>query len=47
MEVLYQRCGSMDVHQATNVACVRLPGTGRRRRTSEVRTFETTTVPLL
>jgi transposase len=47
MEVLYQRGCGIDVHQATVVACVRLPGPGRRRRMSEVRTFETTTAALL
>ena len=46
MEVLYPRCGGLDVHQATVVACVRRPGQGRRR-TSEVRTFGTTTAELL
>jgi len=46
MAIVYQRCCGMDVHQATVVACVRVPGKGRRR-TSEVRTFETTTAALL
>jgi transposase len=46
MEVLYQRCCGVDVHQATVVAYVRVPGKGRRRL-SEVRTFDTTTVALL
>jgi transposase len=46
MEVLYARCCGLDVHHATVVACVRRPGKGRRR-TSEVRTFETTTKALL
>ena len=45
MEVMYKRCGGLDVHQATVVACVRLPGKGRRR-TSAVRTCETTIVLL-
>jgi transposase len=46
MEVLYERCAGLDVHQATVVACVRRPGT-RGRRASEVRTFGTTTAELL
>ena len=46
MEVLYERCSGLDVHQATVVACVRRPGE-RRPRTSEVRTFGTTTGELL
>lgn len=46
MEVLYERCCGLDVHQATVVACVRRPG-ARRGRASEVRTFGTTTAELL
>jgi transposase len=46
MEVLYERCAGLDVHQATVVACVRRRGT-RGRRASEVRTFATTTAELL
>jgi transposase len=46
MDVLYEACAGLDVHAATVVACVRRPGT-RRRRTSEVRTFGTTTGELL
>ena len=46
MAILYQRCCGRDGHQATVVACVRLPGKGRRRA-SEVRTFETTPAALL
>jgi hypothetical protein len=46
MEVLYERCAGLDVHQATVVACVRRPGT-RGRRANEVRTFGTTTAELL
>jgi transposase len=46
MEVLFERCCGLDVHQATVVACLRRPGT-RGRRTSEVRTFGTTTAELL
>src|SRR4051794_33738193 len=46
MQVLYERCCGVDVHQATVVACVRGPGASGRR-TSEVRTFGTTTHELL
>jgi hypothetical protein len=46
MEIVYQRCCALDVHQASVVGCVRCPDKGRRR-TSEVRTFETTTSALL
>ena len=46
MQVLYERCCGVDVHQATVVACVRSPGTGVRRG-SVVRTFGTTTSELL
>jgi transposase len=46
MEVLFERCCGLDVHQGTVVACLRRPGT-RGRRTSEVRTFGTTTAELL
>ncbi len=41
MEVIIDRCAGLDVHQKTVVACVRTPGTGRAKRTSEVRTFGT------
>jgi hypothetical protein len=46
MEMLYQRCCGLDVQQTTVGACVRVPGQGWKR-TSEVRTFETTTAALL
>ena len=46
MEVLYECCRGLDVHQATVVASVRHPGE-RGRRISEIRTFGTTTVELL
>jgi len=46
MEVLVEICSGLDVHQASVVACVRRPGK-RGRRTSEVRTFGTTTPELL
>src|SRR5258706_11421775 len=49
MEILYQRCAGLDVHQKTVVACVRHPAdpTTRSRRGSEVRTFAATTPGLL
>jgi transposase len=43
MDVIVDRCAGLDVHQKTVVACVRTPGTGRRKRDSEVRTFDTFT----
>ena len=46
MDVLYEVCCGLDVHQATVVACVRRPGP-RGRRVSEVRTYGTTTGQLL
>ena len=48
MQVLYERCCGVDVHQATVVACVRSPSArGAGRRATEVRTFGTTTSELL
>jgi len=41
MEVLVDRCAGLDVHKKTVVACVRMPGSGRQTRVSEVRTFGT------
>jgi len=41
VEVLIDRCAGLDVHQKTVVACVRTPGAGRQKRSSEVRTFGT------
>jgi transposase len=46
MDVVYQACCGLDVHQATVAACVRRPGPRGRRR-HEVRTFGTTTSQLL
>ena len=46
MDVLYQACCGLDVHQATVAACVRRPGP-QGRRSHEVRTFGTTTAQLL
>ena len=42
MEVVYARCGGLDVHKRTVVACVVVPGPGPRPR-KEVRTFGTMT----
>jgi hypothetical protein len=41
MEVIHSRCGGLDVHKETVVACVRLALGDKVTR--EVRTFETTT----
>ncbi len=41
MDVIVDRCAGLDVHMKTVVVCVRTPGTGRRKRDSEVRTFDT------
>lgn len=43
MDVLYERCAGLDVHKATVVACVRMPGRQRGERRSETKTFATTT----
>jgi transposase len=45
MEVLYPRCGGLDVHEQSVVACVRLMGGGKVQRIVE--TFGTTTRELL
>src|SRR5215471_3569856 len=45
MEVIHPRCGGLDVHKETVVACVRLALGDKVTR--EVRTFETTTSGLL
>jgi len=45
MEVIHPRCGGLDVHKQTVVACVRLTSGGKVTR--EVKTFETTTSGLL
>src|SRR5690349_11722428 len=46
MEQVIERCGGLDVHRDTVVACVRVPGT-KRGREQHVRTFGTTTAELL
>ena len=45
MELLHRRCCGLDVHKETVVACLRLVSDGKV--TTEVRTFQTTTVDLL
>jgi transposase len=45
MELLHRRCCGLDVHKETVVACLRLVADGKV--TTEVRTFQTTTVDLL
>lgn len=45
MNVMYPRCAGLDVHKETVVACVRLAG--RKKASSEVRTFGTTTEALV
>ncbi len=47
MDVIVDRCAGLDVHKRSVVACVRTPGTGRRKRDREVRTFETFTDDLV
>jgi transposase len=46
MDTLIERCAGLDIHRDTVVACVRVPGKGRRRH-QEVRSFSTTTAGLL
>jgi transposase len=46
VETLIERCAGLDVHKATVVACVRLPGP-KGKRTVELRQFGTTTPQLL
>jgi transposase len=45
MEVLYPRCGGLDIHQQTVVACARVAS--GQAVTYDVRTFGTTTIELL
>ena len=42
MEVVHVRCAGLDVHKATVVASVRVPGSRRGERHSETKTFATT-----
>jgi transposase len=43
MEIVYARCAGLDVHKATVVACVRVPGARPSERRGETKTFATTT----
>ncbi|MDT3446262.1 hypothetical protein QOZ89_42820 [Pseudofrankia sp. BMG5.37] len=45
-DVVHERCAGIDISKGDVKVCVRLPGTGRRRK-SEVRTFSTMTRDLL
>ena len=42
MEVVHVWCAGLDVHKATVVASVRVPGPRRGERRSEIKTFATT-----
>src|SRR2546427_4451176 len=46
MDTVIERCGGLDVHKDTVVACVRVPGPDGRRD-QVVQTFGTTTTELL
>jgi transposase len=46
MDLVVERCAGLDVHKDTVVACLRVPGAGRRREQTIV-TFGTTTTQLL
>jgi len=46
MDVLFERCAGLDVHQATVAVAVRIPGSGKVR-TQVIQTFGTTTPDLL
>jgi transposase len=46
MDVIVERPGALDVHNATVMACVRLPGEGRQR-VEHVAEFRTTVQGLL
>ena len=47
METLIECCAGLDVHKDSVAACVRLPGSGRRRREERAARFQTTTAGLL
>jgi len=42
MDVVYAQCAGLDVHKATVVACVRIPGSRPDARQAETQTFATT-----
>jgi transposase len=47
MDVLHDRCAGLDIGKKDLKACVRTPGSTRRSRRQEIRTFATTTNALL
>jgi len=47
MDLIYARCAGLDVHKATVVGCVRVPGPQRGERRGEIKTFSTTMAGLL
>ena len=47
MDLLYARCAGLDVHKATVVGCVRVPGPQGGERRGEIKTFNTTMAGLL
>ena len=47
MDVIVDRCAGLDVHKKSVTVAVRTPGTGRRKRDREVRTFLTFTDDLV
>jgi len=42
MDLVYARCAGLDVHKATVVGCMRVPGPRREDRQTKTRTFATT-----
>ena len=47
MDLIYERCAGLDVHQATVVGCVRVPDPRGGERRGERKTFATTMAGLL
>jgi transposase len=47
MELMHERCAALDIGKRDLKACVRTPGTRKRSRGQEIRTFATTTNSLL
>jgi len=47
MDLIYARCAGLDVHKATVVGCVRVPGPQGGERRGETKTFSTTMAGLL
>ncbi|MFE0063072.1 hypothetical protein [Streptomyces sp. NPDC059003] len=46
MDVVYERCAGIDISKSDVKVCIRVPGTGKRRR-EEVRVFSSMTRDLL